>query len=84
MPSASATCRRKSTHVRRNNSDDLCGLPCAPCKSSLGLVAGLIILERAMANVNRGQGVGFAVGGVVVDKKMLKLIGAKVGAGGWA
>lgn len=37
-----------------------------------------------MANVNRGQGVGFAVGGVVVDKKMLKLIGAKVGAGGWA
>ena len=55
--------------------------------------AGLIILERAMANVNRGQGVGFAVplsltptavGGLVVDKKMLKLVGMKVGAGAWA
>ena len=57
---------------------------CALQVKSRSRCAGLIILERAMANVNRGQGVGFAVGGVVVDKKMLKLIGAKVGAGEWA
>eukprot|EP01043_Picozoa_sp_COSAG02_P054110 COSAG02_NODE_6075_length_3821_cov_16.445401_2_plen_461_part_00 len=38
----------------------------------------LIILERAMANVNHGQGVGFKVFGIVVDKQMLKLMAVKL------
>ena len=44
----------------------------------------LIILERAMANVNHGQGVGFEVFGFVIDKKQLKQIGLKIGALSWA
>ena len=46
--------------------------------------ARLIILERAMANVNHGQGVGFDVKGIVVDKKMLMLMAAKLYAVGSA
>eukprot|EP01043_Picozoa_sp_COSAG02_P026824 COSAG02_NODE_1556_length_11948_cov_8.326441_5_plen_537_part_00 len=46
--------------------------------------ARLIILERAMANVNRGQGVGFNVFGFVIDKKMLTLMAVKLYAGGSA
>ena len=44
----------------------------------------LIILERAMANVNHGQGVGFEVFGFVINKKQLKQIGLKIGALSWA
>ena len=46
--------------------------------------ARLIILERAMANVNHGQGVGFNVLGIVIDKKMLTLMAVKLGASGSA
>ena len=46
--------------------------------------ARLIILERAMANVNHGQGVGFDVKGIVVDKKMLTLMAVKLYAAGSA
>ena len=39
----------------------------------------LVILERAMENVNNGQGVGFEVPpGIVIDKTMLKVVGAKL------
>ena len=46
--------------------------------------ARLIILERAMTNVNHGQGVGFNVFGFVIDKKMLTLMAAKLYAVGSA
>ena len=46
--------------------------------------ARLIILERAMANVNHGQGVGFNVLGIVIDKKMLTLMAARLYAAGSA
>ena len=36
------------------------------------------LLERAMQNVNHGQGIGFKVAGVVVDVKMLNKIGLQV------
>ncbi len=39
--------------------------------------AKVAILERALANANRGQGVGFAVSGTVIDKRMLRMLGAK-------
>eukprot|EP01043_Picozoa_sp_COSAG02_P033390 COSAG02_NODE_2276_length_9242_cov_933.673411_1_plen_571_part_00 len=49
------------------------------------LDARLTIIERAMANVNHGQGVGFRVPpGIVIDKKMLKLMTVKLYAGGSA
>jgi hypothetical protein len=41
----------------------------------------LAILESAMANVNHGQGVGFSVFGYVIDKNMLIVMAAKLGAG---
>ena len=44
----------------------------------------LVILERAMTNVNHGQGLGFQVFGFVIDKKKLKQIGLKIGALSWA
>ena len=40
--------------------------------------ARLIILERAMANVNHGQGVGFDVLGIVIDNKMLTMMAVKL------
>ena len=46
--------------------------------------ARLIILERAMANVNNGQGVGFAVHGIVIDNKMLEVMALQVGTLGFA
>jgi hypothetical protein len=36
------------------------------------------ILEHALGNVNHGQGAGFKVLGVVIDKTMLRQIGAKL------
>jgi hypothetical protein len=36
------------------------------------------ILEAAMGQVNHGQGVGFKIGGTVIDKKMLKLLASKI------
>lgn len=44
--------------------------------------ARLIVVERAMKNVNHGQGVGFNVAGFVINKKMLALAGAKLGVVG--
>ena len=44
----------------------------------------LVILERAMTNVNHEQGLGFQVFGFVIDKKKLKQIGLKIGALSWA
>eukprot|EP01045_Picozoa_sp_COSAG04_P005333 COSAG04_NODE_246_length_18912_cov_7.669537_11_plen_553_part_00 len=46
--------------------------------------ARLIILERAMANVNHGQGVGFDVKGIVIDNKMLTMMAVKLYAAGSA
>jgi hypothetical protein len=38
----------------------------------------IIILERAMSNVNHGQEIGFKMGGTVIDKKMMKLLATKL------
>ena len=38
----------------------------------------IVILERALANGNNGQGVGFCVMGTVIDKKMLNHIALKL------
>ena len=46
--------------------------------------ARLIILERAMDNVNHGQGVGFNVLAFVIDKKMLAVMALQVGTLGFA